>query len=72
MIRKRAFITPVHKKHSQQDLSNKRPMSKLCIIVKVWVQSVIGKQISKVAVVNTEYSKACDRILLTCVDIELD
>ncbi|KAL0879152.1 hypothetical protein ABMA27_002946 [Loxostege sticticalis] len=42
-IWKRAFITPVHKKGSRADVTNYRPISKLCIVSKVFEKIVYSQ-----------------------------
>lgn len=43
-IWKRAFVTPVHKKGSKTDVTNYRPISKLCIVSKV-LEKVVYSQL---------------------------
>lgn len=43
MIWKRAYITPVHKKGPKQDITNYRPISKLCIVAKVFEKIVYNQ-----------------------------
>lgn len=40
---KRAFISPIHKKGSKNEIVNYRPISKLCIIAKVFERIVYGQ-----------------------------
>lgn len=42
-IWKRAFITPVHKKGAKTDITNYRPISKLCIVSKVFEKVVFNQ-----------------------------